>query len=70
MITIFYSKRVLSCTVIFEISTFQIANTFQDGNGNGDFLGKLIRNDFQDGDRESIEMKGDCGRQDGNGNGT
>ena len=44
------------------------SKTFQDGSGNGDF-GKINSNDFQDGNWESMEMKGDCGRQDGNGDG-
>ena len=33
------------------------SNTFQDGNGNGNF-GKINSNDFQDGNWESMEMKG------------
>ena len=31
--------------------------------------GEIKSNDFQDGNWESMEMKGCCGRQDGNGNG-
>ena len=33
------------------------SKTFQDGNGNGNF-GKINSNDFQDGNWESMEMKG------------
>ena len=33
------------------------SKTFQDGNGNGNFW-KISSNDFQDGSRESMEMKG------------
>ena len=33
------------------------SKTFQDGNGNGN-LGKINSNDFQDGNWESMEMKG------------
>ena len=35
----------------------EASKTFQDGNGNGN-LGKINSNDFQDGNWESMEMKG------------
>ena len=42
-----------------HIRIFYLSNskTFQDGNGNGNF-GKINSNDFQDGNWESMEMKG------------
>ena len=42
-----------------HIRNYYLSNskTFQDGNGNGN-LGKINSNDFQDGNWESMEMKG------------
>ena len=42
-----------------HIRNYYLSNskTFQDGNGNGNFR-KIISNDFQDGNWESMEMKG------------
>ena len=42
-----------------HIRNYYLSNskTFQDGNGNGN-LGKANSNDFQDGNWESMEMKG------------
>ena len=42
-----------------HIRNYYLSNskTFQDGNGNGNF-GKINSNDFQDGNWESMEIKG------------
>ena len=42
-----------------HIRNYYLSNlkTFQDGNGNGNFL-KIDSNDFQDGNWESMAMKG------------
>ena len=42
-----------------HIRNYYLSNskTFQDGNGNG-ILGEINSNDFQDGNWESMEMKG------------
>ena len=42
-----------------HIRNYYLSNskTFQNGNGNGN-LGKINSNDFQDGNLESMEMKG------------
>ena len=54
---IFCPKSRNMNTVIFEIITFLIQKTFQDGNGNGNFE-EINSRDFLDGDWESMEMKG------------
>ena len=40
-----------------ECLHISVSKTFQDGNGNGNF-GEINSHDFQDGNRESMEMKG------------
>ena len=49
----------LDTTVYRHIRNYYLSNskTFQDGNGNGHF-GNINSNDFQDGNWESMEMKG------------
>ena len=54
-----------------HIRNYYLSNskTFQDGNGNGNFE-EINPNDFLDGNWESMpNRRGDCGGQDGNGNG-
>ena len=51
----FESLRLFLGTVIFEIITCLIQKTLQDGNGNFE---ELNSNDFQDGEWESMDMKG------------
>ena len=60
-----------SCIILPSYSKwFYLSNSkrFQDGNGNGNFE-EINSNDFLDGNWESMESRGDCGGQDGNGNG-
>ena len=53
------SVRLKIRNVYRHIRNYYLSNskTFQDGNGNGNF-GKINSNEFQDGNWESMEMKG------------